>query len=168
MKITVTLSFLLAFAFFACNKTPKPGETAPPAPSGDDAMCFAMKMNQDITASSMTIDGDSVTGFFAWEPFERDGARGSLNGSKSGDIITVNFHYMIEGSIQQEEMMFKLENGKLLRAVGELEDQNGVLVIKDKAAAQYTEVFEPADCNEIADVIQRAKDVADLIKSGQQ
>ncbi len=167
MKITVTVSFLLAFAFFGCNKTPKPGENPPPAPPSEEGMCFAMKMNQDITACSLTIDGDSVTGFFDWEPFERDGGRGSLNGSKSGDIITVNFHYMIEGSIQQEEMMFKLENGKLLRAVGELEDQNDVLVIKDKASAQYTEVFEPVDCKEVAEAIQRAKEVAEMIESGQ-
>ncbi|MBK8879502.1 MAG: hypothetical protein IPN74_13425 [Haliscomenobacter sp.] len=167
MKITLTASFLLAFVFFACNKTPKPGETPPPAPSGPEAMCFALKMNQDITACSLTIDGDSVTGFFAWEPFERDGGRGSLNGSKSGDVITVNFHFMIEGSIQQEEMMFKLENGKLLRAVGELEDQNDVMVIKDKASVQYTEVFEPVDCSEVAEPIQRAKEVAGMIEAGQ-
>jgi hypothetical protein len=139
--------------------------TAPtPAPTAaTGTTCYEMRFKKDVTAVELTIKGDDVTGFYAWEPYEKDGGHGSLKGKKTGDQITAIFNYMIEGSIQSEEVMFKMEGGKLLKSTNELVDKKGVSVIKDKTKMKWGETFSPTDCAKVKGPIDNAKDIAGMI-----
>jgi hypothetical protein len=161
---------LVAAAFFtACQNEPK---TAAPAaevqtsvPAPDPTQCYENRLGQDLTAIELTLNGSDASGYMAWEPSEKDGARGSFKGTKTGDIITATFNYMIEGSVQAEEVLFKLADGKLLKGNGEMEDKAGVLVIKDKANVKWDEVFTNADCATLAEAIGSAKEISEAIKN---
>jgi hypothetical protein len=138
--------------------------TTPTTPAATSATtCYEMRFKKDITAIELTMSGDDVTGFYAWEPYEKDGGRGTLKGKKTGDQITAIFNYMIEGSIQSEEVMFKMEDGKLLKATNELVDKKGVLVIKDKTKMKWGDTFTATDCAKIKTSIDNAKDIAKMI-----
>jgi hypothetical protein len=126
--------------------------------------CYESRLQQDLTAVQLTLNGDDVTGFYAWEPHEKDAGRGSFKGKKSGDLITVDFTYMIEGSVQSEEMVFKLDGKQLRKANGELEDKMGKMVIKDKSKLSFDEVFTAVDCAKIKPSIDRAMEMAKLIE----
>jgi hypothetical protein len=174
----IILSLLCVATLGACNDAPKP-PTAPPAPTAPTVAatpapaatapassattCYEMRFKKDITAVELTMTGDDVTGFYAWEPDQKDGGHGTLKGKKTGDQITAIFNYMIEGSIQSEEVMFKIAGDKLLKANNELVDKKGVLVIKDKTKLKWDESFSTTDCPKIKAQIDHAKEIAAMI-----
>jgi hypothetical protein len=146
--------------------TPAPVTATAPTPAPTAATgtsCYEMRFKKDVTAVELTIKGDDVSGFYAWEPYEKDGGHGTLKGKKTGDQITAIFNYMIEGSIQSEEVMFKMEGGKLLKSTNELVDKKKVSVIKDKTKMKWGETFTAADCAKIKAQIDNAKSTADMI-----
>jgi hypothetical protein len=72
---------------------------------------------------------------------------------------------MIEGSIQAEEILLKMEGDRLLQGRGELEEKNGRLIIKDKSTVEWTMAFQKTDCAEIGQTIQNAKETAKIIQA---
>lgn len=112
--------------------------TATKPVSAEETLCFEHKEGKDNTTVKLVINGDAVTGEMNWTPWEKDGAVGSLKGKKVGDEIFVDYDYVIEGSNQSEEKIFKIEGDKLLEKSGELVDgKDGKLVMKDPAKAKY-------------------------------
>lgn len=105
--------------------------------------------SQDSTFVSLRIKGDSVGGFMHWQPWQTDGAYGTISAQKKGDIIRGFYDYTIEGSEQQEEVMFKITDGKLVKATAELEEVMGdkvTLKIKNPAEVVYGFEFREIDC----------------------
>jgi hypothetical protein len=102
-------------------------------PSAPEAMCFLRAEGKDSTTASISIAADgTVTGSFAWQPFEQHGADGTLAGKQEGDLLKVTYDFTIEGSNVQEEKVFKLAGDQLLEGSGELtEGEGGILKIKD-------------------------------------
>ncbi len=148
--------------------TPKP--TTDPNAVTSTTTCYELIENKkDVTAVELTIAGEGVSGYYAWEPYQKDGGRGFFTGKKTGDIITAIFTYMIEGSIQSEEIMFKLENGKLLKGRGMLSDpkNDGNMVIKDKSAVKWNTIFAPVEAAKVATPIKNAKEVYAMIQKQQ-
>lgn len=153
----------------ATEKKPDAVVTAPPTPpppakSVIDTLCFEFKLKKDVTSCQLFIEGDKVTGYYDWAPFEKDGGHGILqNGVKKGDMITVDWKMMIEGSIQMEELMFKLATDKLSKMDGELTEKGDKLVIKSPQTAKVGEVMTKVSCSQIAKGIQNAKSAVEMI-----
>ena len=112
-------------------------------------LCFLYAENKDTTYVSLMIDGTKVSGEMTWQPYEKDGAIGTLSGTKldSGELELM-YAYMIEGSNQTETKVMKIEGDRLLIKVGELLDPNndGNLVYKDVSQASYTEILQKVAC----------------------
>lgn len=119
-----------------------------PAIAADGVYCYKYQVGKDITTVNLVLDGDTVTGEMNWLPYEKDSGRGTLQGTRSGNEISAVWAYMIEGSNQTEEVLFKMEGDQLLRKTGELVDANydGNLKMKDPATAQYTETYTKVVC----------------------
>jgi hypothetical protein len=164
----ILFSLLCAASLSACNDAPKaPAVPATPTvattPTTASTKCYEKRFKKDVTAIELTINGDDVTGFYAWEPYEKDGGRGTLKGKKTADQITAIFNYMIEGSIQSEEVMFKMAGDKLLQSTNELVDKKGISVIKDKTKMKWDDSFSLTDCAKIKGPIDNAKEIAAMI-----
>ncbi len=114
----------------------------------DGTYCYEYRVGQDLTTVQLVINGDNITGEMHWIPFEKDGAHGTLAGTRDGAEIKAVYSYMIEGSSQTEEVMFKIEGDQLLRKVGELEDPNfdGNLKLKDPENTSYGETYTQVVC----------------------
>ncbi len=143
--------------------------TPTPAPTTSTTTCYEKREGKDLTAVELTVTNDGVSGYYAWEPHEKDGAHGFFTGTKTGDLITVTYTYMIEGSIQSEEVMFKMENGKLLKARAELTDpkNDGNLVIKDKSKVKWLEILTPVDAAKVAGAVKNSKEIYAMIQKEQ-
>jgi hypothetical protein len=164
MKKTALCLVLIASLFSACQNTPKSSDTETEETENTAAAtCYELRLGEDITAIELTLDGDKASGYYAWEPHEKDGARGMFSGQKDGDQVTAIFEYMIEGSIQSEEVVFKLEGDKLLQGNGELEDKDGILMLKDKSNLSWDSSFSAVDCAQIQGSIDNAKEVYQMI-----
>ncbi len=111
-----------------------------------DTLCYEFHLKKDVNAVQLIISGDNVTGEMNYLPYEKDSARGSLKGKKKGNEIVADWKATIEGSTQVEEVRFKIEDNKLLRAGGALAERGGKLVLKDPAKAKYSESFSKVSC----------------------
>jgi hypothetical protein len=170
MKKNILSLFCIAF-LGACNNVPKapvvpatptvaetPSAPTVPVPATvAETTCYALRFKKDLAALQLNINGDDVSGLYAIEPNEKDGARGSIKGKKTGNQITGIFLYMIEGSVQSEEVMFKMSGDNLLKATGELVDKGGVSMFKDKAKVKWEQTYVTGDCVQIAKAIDNAK-----------
>lgn len=172
------LAVFTALLFTACNTAPaeKKAETPVATPAAEpvkpavtaavatETTCYAFYFKKDVTAVQLTTEGDKVTGYMEWSPFEKDGGRGTLVGTKSGNMVTADFIFMIEGSKNIEQVVFKLDGDKLLKAEGELVDKGGKLVLKNAAKATYPDIFNKVDCAKIAKNIAAAKIAEEQLK----
>jgi hypothetical protein len=156
------IALATSLVFFACEnakpketattatpETTKPVESVVPLIIKADIICFVQKFKKDISEIQLVITGNDVAGDYHWHPYQKDGGHGTLKGIKKDSIITADWSYTIEGSNQIEEVVFKMEGDKLLKAEGALEDKSGRLVIKDKSKMKFSEVFNKANCSTI-------------------
>lgn len=147
MKYAVVALFL---AVLGCNSAQHSEEKAVVLSANETCFLYTEGTeNQDSTFVSLQLKGDSVVGFMHWQPWQKDGAYGIISAVKSGDVIRGFYDYMIEGAEQQEEVMFKISNGKLYKATAELEEVLGdkvALKIKKSAAVVYDYEFSEIDC----------------------
>lgn len=155
-SILVLVLVVMLFQQSCKNSSTSKSETATEATQDTSAVvnasnkqCFLSALNRDTTTVSIEMKGDSIFGEMIWNPFEKDGAVGTLVGVKttSGEFDLM-YHYMIEGSLQSETKMMKIENGQLYIKQGELEDPkfDGNLRYKDVASATYSEVLTKVEC----------------------
>lgn len=170
---------MTAFVFSACNNTPKAPEVvktpeAPAAPAPEtpaaptvavgETTCYRYTIGKDVTSVQITMDGDKVMGYMDWTPDQKDGGRGFLVGTKTGNLIVADWTFMIEGSKNTEQVAFKIDGDKLVRAEGELVEKGKKLVIKDMAKAKYIDKYDKVDCAMVAKNIGYAKDVEKELK----
>lgn len=135
--------------------------------SSSAATCYSRLDNQDLTVVQLTQDRDKVSGYYAWEPYEKDGAHGSFEGINKDGMITADHTYMIEGSIQTDEVYFKLDGDKLLEGVGEMMDENGKMVAKSIDALQFTEALDKTDCGKVQEAISNTEQMVAAIAEQQ-
>ncbi len=123
-----------------------------------DTLCFEFKLMKDVTSCQLIIEGDKVRGYFDWSPYEKDGAHGILqNGVKKGDMITADWQMMIEGNVQTEEVMFKLDGFKLSKLEGEMVEKEDKMVLKSPQTAIAADILVKVDCSQIATGLENAK-----------
>ncbi|MBT1685699.1 hypothetical protein [Dawidia soli] len=108
--------------------------------------CFQDITGNDSLLVQLTIVGNDVTGTLRWLPAEKDKMVGTLNGILQNDTITAVYSYQAEGVNAREEKIFRLTTDSLFLAHGELVDQNGTWVLKDKRTARFTEAAGKTDC----------------------
>ena len=101
---------------------------------------------QDTVQIKLLVIGNEVTGSYDWIPADKDSARGTLTGTMDNKIITAIYDYVIEGSNQKEEMIFKMEVNQLLVKRGELEEVDGLLKLKNPDEAKFSEVIPRIIC----------------------
>ena len=176
MKKMIQTLFAASLFFTACENKPAtvstPVTVAEPvkatvAYDAPSTKCYELRFKTDLTAIELTTVEDRVEGFYAYEPTQKDAGLGSFKGKSIGnDSYKVIYTYMMEGSVQSEEMVFKKEGDKLIKGEGELIDpkNDGNMTLKDITKLTFKEAFTPTDCAKIAPSISRAKVMAAKIK----
>lgn len=172
MKQSLLLALFTITAFCSCDFFNKKngtdnGQTAD-TPNQTVTSCYLLLFKKDTNALQLTVNPDNtVTGFLAWEPFEKDGARGWIDAVKDGELVKGNFTYMIEGSTQSEEVVFKLLENAVAKGRGALDVKGDRLVIIDKSSLVFDDVYKKVDCSAIAGPVNNAKAVVEMIQNEQ-
>ncbi len=166
MNPTKAISFvaLMVVTLVSCNKTKQEDTTTQGtettidvAKAGvvdvvaiDGKFCFLSATNRDTTKVSLNIVGNNVTGTMVWNPYQKDGAVGTLSGTKNanGEMDLV-YNYTIEGSQQTETKVMKIQNDELFIKKGQLIDpkNDGNLMYKDVAKAMFSEKMTKSKCD---------------------
>ncbi len=117
--------------------------------STDGTFCFLKAENRDSTTITLHVAGGKVSGEMTWNPYQKDGAVGTLTGTKNanGEFELV-YDYMIEGNRQSEDKIMKIENDQLLVKKGELIDpkNDGNMKFKDVSKAVFKDILTKTDC----------------------
>ena len=112
--------------------------------------CFLKAENKDTTTVRVRfLSNDDIRGEMIWQPWQKDGAVGSLTGKLNANReMELKYSYTIEGSRQTETKIMKIEGDKLSIKQGELIDpkNNGNLVFKDVSKAVYKTVLTKVSC----------------------
>jgi len=112
---------------------------------------FARDTARDSTRIVLQIEGNRVYGSQIWAPTgEIHGSRGILIGAL-GDrgIIRAVHTFLIEGSTQSEEVIFKLDGPKLFPGRGKLvEGKNGHRKLKDPAKVRFKKSLQQVTVTE--------------------
>lgn len=109
-------------------------------------LCFQNITGSDSLLVKLTIIGNDVSGTLRWLPAEKDKMVGTLDGTLQNDTITAVYSYQAEGTDAREEKILRLTPDSLFIQHGELVDQNGTWVLKNKRTAQFTEAVAKTDC----------------------
>ncbi len=183
MKNSLIILFFAVFAAIGCQSpTDKPAATAvdtpppPPPPmdtskkpdgpmvGGSTFTCYQfVDKSKDVHSCQIETRATAqpfVSGYFDWSPFQKDGGHGILkNGVLKDGIMTADFIYMIEGNVQAEEVYFKMEDAKITQMQGELIEQKGKLVAKDKTKLKAGIVMARVDCAKLKTTIDGIKGI---------
>jgi len=108
MRIILCIAAVTMIIIAACNNptTQSASATNSNVDSSARSGCFSHALNKDSTFLELTLQNGKAAGKFYWLPDQKDRANGILEGSYVGDTVRVNYTYMIEGSMQEEEKVF--------------------------------------------------------------
>ncbi len=94
----------------------------------------------------LDILGELVNGAYNWLPAEKDAMTGTFTGTLENGVVTALYTYRAEGAMAKQEILFKLVDRGLLVGSGDLVQDQGVWLFKDKSKAEYGEAVPEVDC----------------------
>ncbi|MBZ0207034.1 MAG: hypothetical protein K8H89_11970 [Flavobacteriales bacterium] len=95
----------------------------------------------------MDVLGELVNGVYKWLPLEMDAVTGTFTGTLENGVVTALYTYSSEGETAKQEILFKLAEGGLRIGNGELVQDQGVWLFKDKGQAEYGDAIPEVPCN---------------------
>jgi hypothetical protein len=154
LKHTAYAIICCSFFVVSCGQDGNTEKTSATNTSSQATTCYSYEVKGDLTVAQLSQDQDKVTGYYAWIPAEKDSGRGSVTGTIKGNQINAQYIYLIEGAVQTEEVIFKLEGDTLTQGRGELVDKaDGVLAIKDPTKLTWQDPMQKVDCKMVKGAI---------------
>jgi hypothetical protein len=157
----------LLLAAVCCIAACEPASKPAAASTTPEIRCYAQRSGENLSALQMTIQGDSVRGYIAQEIAGGGGARGSFTGKITGNFVTADYVFALNGEVQTHEAVFKIEGAQLFQGAGSMILENGKMMLRDKANLQWMGPLLQTPCQSVEDAIDRARQTARSIrKSG--
>jgi len=150
-SLNTSICLILTILCFACGKKENAIDqnTTPETKATSDMYCFRqLSSNGSVTDSlfiQLTVKGDSITGIWNWLPAEKDKMVGTLAGTIHNNEAKAIYTYTAEGQTAKEEKLFKIDGDTLRIKNGELEERNGVWMLKNETIP-YNESVPRVDC----------------------
>lgn len=149
------LLFLGAASLLACS--PDTAEsTDDHAPTAARDLCFlqvtghgpadSLRGPVDTLRAHLHIEGDRVSGELSWLPAEKDRLTGTLAGTLAGGRITAIHTYSAEGTTAREQKIMRIDADGLHIKSGELEEHEGIWMLKDTATAPWGTAIPAVAC----------------------
>ncbi len=95
-----------------------------------DSLCFRDILSRDTTSLQLVLTGDRASGQIDINPYEKDRARGSFTGTRSGNTITADWQRSGEGMTETYALTLTLSGDSISWGEGERVHQQGKWVLK--------------------------------------
>lgn len=99
---------------------------------------------QDSSYIQLIALNETVSGIYNVIPFEKDARRGTVLGKSEDDIFDLVWTFSQEGIQDTLRVVFKLQNGKLLRKPLIVDTLSGRQTTS--GTSDFSEIYEPIDC----------------------
>jgi hypothetical protein len=103
--------------------------------------CYEMTIKRDTAKLNLTVKDTTVTGTLAYKWFEKDNNTGTIKGVLRNNIIVADYTFHSEGTTSVREVIFKIQNGTILQASGDITQQDNKIIFTDKNNLQYNEIY---------------------------
>lgn len=146
--ILVTLSIII---LGSCNnsseKTNETKETATKA--NQSATCYEYAKDSSKVRLSIAIIDNVVTGELLFDYYQKDKNNGTIQGEMKGDTLFADYRFMSEGTNSVREVAFLRKGNEWVEGYGEVEEQNGRVVFKNKTALTFNNnmALQKISCN---------------------
>lgn len=140
----LVILIIYCLPFVACqNGTRDEGGTA----DNEQKNCFLRlegTLLQDSSYIQLVTRNETVSGTYNVIPHEKDARRGTVMGKLADDVFDLVWTFSQEGTQDTLRVVFKLDNGKLLRKPLAVDTLTGRQLTLDTSG--FSEVYEPVDC----------------------
>src|SRR5690606_5835636 len=91
--------------------------------------CYLFSNGKDSIRMTYQIHENEVEGWLNYDFFEKDGSIGEIEGEISGDTLKLEFEFLAEGTISEQQVYFLKKEDKLFRGSGEMYMDNDSVMI---------------------------------------
>ncbi len=111
--------------------------------------CYRMGNTRGSAFLTLVIMDSAVSGTLEYHLYEKDRNKGAIKGIRRGNLIFADYSFASEGVTSVREVVFKLEEGKLIEGYGEGRQIAGKMSFKDPAKLKFDSgiVFHKLPCN---------------------
>lgn len=120
-------------------------EVASESPLASADRCYRQVIGRDTTRLRLVINGSTVTGELAVLPFEKDKARGSIQGTLANNQIKADWQRLGEGTTQPYEVVFTMKGDSIMWREGERVEKQGKWVLQNPEQG-YQYVLAKSEC----------------------
>ncbi len=140
-----SLTILIGLVAFVACQSGSRGEGD--AVDSEQKHCFLRLEGTQLQDSSyiqLAVRKGTVSGIYNILPYEKDARRGTVMGKSEGGVFDLVWTFSQEGIPDTLRVVFKLQDGKLLRKPLAVDTLTGRQITLDTSA--FSEVYEPVDC----------------------
>src|SRR5690606_34596128 len=100
--------------------------------------CYLFSNGKDSIRMTYQIHENEVEGWLNYDFFEKDGSIGEIEGEISGDTLKLEFEFLAEGTISEQQVYFLKKEDKLFRGSGEMYmDNDSVMVYRTPSQLSF-------------------------------
>ena len=118
------------------------------SPKEQTELCFQRvegNTNQDTSTIHLVFESERVIGSFNHVPYEKDSRKGTLSGTRNGDMIKAVWSFMQEGMNDTLSVEFKLSENELYQKTFGIDQQTGRQKLTDTST--FSIRYEKVACS---------------------
>jgi hypothetical protein len=146
----IYLLLLIVFELAACNSNPSVGsaksDTLPPdkinhldasQAEKQSLNCYRFVLKRDTILLQLRQTGDSISGFMAFDNYQKDSSHGEIKGYSNKDTMYVLYNFLSEGMRSVMEIALLKSGSSLIRGIGTMVNRNDTVFYKDHNSIHY-------------------------------
>jgi hypothetical protein len=138
MKNQIFILALSIIVLASCNNKTKDKETvAVSTKTNETAACYSYSKDNNNVILHITITDNLVSGDLVYDYFQKDKNVGKINGEMKGDTLYAEYTFQSEGVNSVREVAFLKKGNEWIEGYGDLEEQSGKMVFKNKATLNF-------------------------------
>jgi len=155
------LLLFIALSSTACNNAGDSSASDNPGADSSQAVtvpvtreslagCYSQIYERDTSSLHVKLANDSLTGDLVYKIFEKDRNDGMFKGDLSNDVLSGWYYFKSEGVMSVRQVLWKISNGQLWPAMGEMKIRNDTMIFTDPASLKFddTHPFVKVNCAE--------------------
>lgn len=84
------------------------------------SQCYLFENGKDSIQLKFDLHENEVKGWMVYNFFEKDGSFGEIDGEFSGDTLKLEYAFLSEGMLSEQEVYFLKKGNQLFRGFGEM------------------------------------------------
>lgn len=126
MKYSILILFALVFCLSCDTKKEQEAvlTTDLPEDISKDSIsnfhCYQFTNGKDTIQIRYQQEADEIEGWMRYDFYEKDGSIGEIDGKIMGDTLKLEYEFLSEGLLSEQQVYFLKKDGKLYRGSGDM------------------------------------------------